>query len=176
MNGSDRGHGLSIGELDRIPWRRLARVCTDARVPAHLRKVAENRLSLRLERLALGEQVALARIAPRAVLPDLAGLGKALVFAAVLGNPRLTFKDLIQILRDRDLPPELLRLVGEHHRWGEPAPVRTLLVAHPATPVHTALKVLASLPREDVRRLLEEGSLPPVVAIQAGRLQGGKTE
>ncbi len=176
VKGSDRSRGFSIGELERLPWRMLARVCTDTMVQAHYRKVAERRLSQRIERLTLGEQVALARVAPKAVLADLARLREPAVIEALLGNPRTTSADIIELLGDRDLPPAVLRIVAEHHRWGGYVPVRVLLVSHFSTPVHTALKVLATLPKEDVRRLLEEGSLPPVVAIQAGRLQWRKTK
>lgn len=176
VTGSDHGRRYSIGELDGLPWRRLAQVCSNTTVPAHFRKVAERRLALRVERLALGEQIALARIAPRAVLADLVRLREGQVFEAVLGNPKTTFADLIDFLRDRELPPAALRHVGEHHHWGEPVEVRSMIVAHPSTPVHTALTVLATLPEKEVRRLLGEGPLPPVVAIQARRLHDGEEE
>lgn len=176
VTGSDHSGRFSIGELDRLPWRSLARVCTDTRIPAHIRKTAERRLSLRVERLALGEQVALARIAPRSALADLARLRESSVFEALLGNPRTTFADLADFLRDRELPPEVLRAIGEHHHWGEPVSVRELVVTHPSTPVHTALTVLATLPKPVLGRLLAEGTLPQVVAIHAGRLHGGATE
>ena len=176
VKGSDRSRALTIGEMDRLSWRELAQVCIDTMVQAHFRKLAERRLAQRLPGMALGEQVSLARVAPRAVLPDLTGLGEAAVFEAVLGNPRLTFPDLTGFLRNPDLPPDLLRLVGEHHHWGEPVSIRTILVAHPSTPVHTALTLLATLPEKDVRRLLADRSLPPVVSIQAERICGGKTE
>ncbi len=166
----------SIDRLDRLPWRKLAQVCTDTRVPAYERKLAEKRLALRVERLTLGEQVALARVAPRAVLGDLANLREPTVFGALLSNPRITGDDLMGILQDEDLPPEVLRLVAEHHRWGGLVPVRVVLVNHRCTPVHTALTVLADLPREEVRRLLDQGALPPLLEIQARRLQGDKTE
>lgn len=174
--GASGSRGTSIGELDRLPWRRLARFCADTRVPAHHRKVAEQRLALRIEGLALGAQIALARIAPRAVLADLARLREPAVFEAIMGNPRTTVADMTAFLQDPDQSPEILRSAAEHHRWGATIPLRILLVTHPATPVHTALTVLAALPEGEVSRLLADGSLPPVVAIQAGRRQDGKPE
>lgn len=174
--GSDHNSGFSIGELDQLPWRRLAEVCIDTRVEAHLRKRAEQRLALRVERLALGEQVALARVAPRSALAGMARLREPSVFDALLGNPRTTFADLTDFLQDRGLPPEALRAVGEHHHWGEPLAVRELIVTHPSTPVHTALTVLSTLPEKVVRRLLTESGLPTIVAMQARRLCDGGTE
>ena len=166
----------SIGNLDRLPWRTLARICSDTLVPAHHRKLAERRLTLKIEGMALGEQVALSRVAPHGALAGLARLRQPAVFLALLGNPWLTNDDITAFLQDPEQSPDLLRLVAENHRWGETVPIRTLLVCHRSTPVHTALTVLAALPEKVVRRLLDEGSLPPVVAIQAERLHVGKTE
>jgi hypothetical protein len=167
---------ISIDRLDRLPWRKLAQVCTDTRVPAHERKLAEKRLSLRVERLTLGERVALARVAPRAVLGDLARLRELAVFGALLSNPRTTGDDLMEILQDEELPPDVLRLIAEHHQWGGLVPIRVVLVTHRSTPVHTALTVLADLPRKQVRTLLDQGALPPILEIQARRMQESNTE
>ena len=174
--GAGGSRDYSIGELDRLPWRRLAQVSTDTLIPAHHRKVAEQRLALRIQGLALGEQIALARIAPGAVLADLARLREPAVFQALMGNPRTTVGDMTAFLQDPHQTPEILRSAAEHHRWGATIPLRILLVTHQASPVHAALTVLTTLPEAEVRRLLAEGSLPPVVAIQAARQHDGETE
>ena len=160
---------ISTDRLDRMPWRDLARLTTDARVPAHQRRQAEKRLALRLPALTLGEQVAVARIAPRGVLADLAGLHRAEVLDALLGNPRTTAEDLLEILQGGRCV-QFIHTFTRRNDWKGDTYLGDLLVPIVPGTKKGAWDTISRTSRVSVRIIGQRGASPfPAHPIRVGR-------
>jgi hypothetical protein len=165
---------LSLRLLSLLLWRDQLRVATDMRLQMPLRAAAESRLRERLPELELGEKISLARTAPAGLLAVLARDDSHRVIAAVLSNPRLLEADVAAIVRREKTPVEILRVVAASERWIFRPSIREGVLTHPRTPVHSALKVLAAMPIQEIRKLLAEKPLPPVVRFGAERILSGE--
>jgi hypothetical protein len=165
---------LSLRLLSLLLWRDQLRVATDLRLQMPLRAAAESRLRERLPELELGEKVSLARTAPAGLLSILAGDENHRVVTAVLSNPRLVEAEVVAVLRREKTPAEVLRVLAASERWISRPAIRDAVLSHRRTPVHSALKVLAAMHAPEIRRLLAEKSLPPVVRFGAKRILSGE--
>src|SRR5262249_33993838 len=109
-------------------WRDLARVADHQPLPAPLRRAAERLLSVRLQGMALGEKVTLARIASRGVIAALRQEDSPMVIRALLQNPRLTEEDALAIAGARSTPGPVLQALAEDNRFASRPAVRKALV------------------------------------------------
>jgi hypothetical protein len=165
---------LSLRLLSLLLWRDQLRVATDLRLHMPLRAAAESRLRERLPELELGERISLARGAPAGLLSVLASDENHRVIEALLSNPRLLEADVVTIVRRDKTPPEVLRVVAANERWITRPAIRSFVLCHRHTPVHSALKVLSRLSAHEIRKLLVEKPLPPVVRFGAERILSGE--
>ncbi len=155
--------------LHHLYWRELVETAGDVRVHPTVRVKAEGLLRVRMDELALGERVALARRASRGLVAALRDRSEAMVLDALLHNPRLVEADVVQIARRETTPGEVLGRIAAHAVWGGRLAVRKALVGNPATPVHAALRIVDRLARRDLVGLRRDPSTPGVVRIRAER-------
>jgi hypothetical protein len=165
---------LSLRLLSLLLWRDQLRVATDIRLQMPLRAAAESRLRERLPELELGEKISLARSAPPGLLSVLAGDENQRVIEALLTNPRLLDADVVAIVRREKTPAEVLRVVAANDRWTCRPAIRAHLLCHRNTPVHSALRVLSRLSPQEIRKILAEKPLRPVVRFGAERILSGE--
>jgi hypothetical protein len=104
----------------------------------------------------------------------LAGDESHRVIEALLSNPRLLEADVVTIVRREKTPAEVLRVVAANERWISRPAIRVRVLCHRHTPVHAALKVLSRLSAPEIRKLLVEKPLPPVVRSGAERILSGE--
>jgi hypothetical protein len=161
---------LALRLLSLLRWRDQLRVATEVRLHMPLRAAAESRLRERLPELESGEKISLARSAPPGLASVLAADDSHRVIEALLTNPRLLEADVVAIVRRERASAEVLRVVAASERWIARPAVRTGLLRHPRTPVHSALKLLRGLAREEIRALVAKGELPRVVRLVAERM------
>lgn len=161
---------LALRVLSLLYWKELLRVSCNYRLPMPLRTAAENRLADRLPQLELGEKISLARTAPRRIVLLLCKEANARVLEALLANPRLRESEVIGLAENQKALPEVLRVVAQAERWVTRRSIKLAIVKNPQTPVHSALKLLATLPRQTLVQLLERSELPPPVSITAERI------
>ncbi|MEL7059004.1 MAG: hypothetical protein AAGN46_03140 [Acidobacteriota bacterium] len=134
-------------------WRELMEIALDARVRAAVRRVAEKYLLQRLERLTVGERVALARRGPSSIVARLVADPSARVVRAAFGNPRLTEEGLLRAFSLRSTP-RWLELVAADERFGPRYDVQVALSRHPMTPARVLLAALPRLRREDLEAVV----------------------
>lgn len=161
---------LALRVLSLLYWKELLRVSGNYRLPMRLRTAAENLLADRLPQLELGEKISLARTAPRRVVLLLSKEANARVLEALLANPRLRESEVIGLAENQKTPPDVLRVVAEADRWITRRPIKLAIVKNSQTPVHSALKLLATLPRRTLVQLLERHELPALISIKAERI------
>jgi hypothetical protein len=160
---------VSLHLVNFLYWRDLARVSDNFRLPAPLRRSAENLLKERLPELSLGERMALARIAGRALIAALRNEPNEMVIGALLGNPRLTEEDLL-LLCNTSTSAKVLTLVGQSERWRARPPVRLALARNRHTPLALSVSLLPGLSDADLRDLSQHQVLPQALRGAASRL------
>lgn len=146
--------------LSSLPWTSLLAVAQAPRTPPLVRRQAERKLILQVHSMALGEKVAMARRAHRALFPALVREGDPMILSALLDNPRLVENDIVVLVNTREPPPELLGEIVRHHRWGLCFGVRRAVVECPTSPLPLALSVLVQLPPVEHQRIAAKERLP----------------
>jgi hypothetical protein len=151
--------GRALDLLGTLPWTSLLSLSQSPRTPPVVRRQAERKLLSQIVSMALGEKIALARRAHRAIFQVLIGTGDAQVLSAMLNNPRLVENDILVILNTAEPPPEFFGELANHRKWGQYYRIRRALVVCPHTPLPIALSVLVQLPVAELRRVLERPDL-----------------
>ena len=160
---------VSRNLLSHLYWRDLAEVSWDVQAHPVVRRQSETLLRGRLEELALGERITLARRATRGLIDGLLESTDGRVLQSLLSNERLVEPDAVRIASHGPTPASLLDHLARHPRWGVRREVRLALLHNPRTPVRTALYLIARLPVRDLQRLAEDGKVPRIVRIGADR-------
>jgi hypothetical protein len=162
--------GVALNLLATLPWLSLLHVGQNPRTPPVIRRHAEKKLVERVHTLALGEKVALARLAHRPLFRALIQSGDEPVSVALLDNPRLVENDILVMLNSDRLADSVVLLVSRHRRWGSYYGVRRALAAHRRTPLPIALGLLVQLKRVDLAGLAGDPRVEPRIREAAGDL------
>ena len=160
----------AINLLGSLSWSSLVAVAQTPRTPPLVRRQAERKLIYQIPTMTLGEKIAMARRAHRALFPGLIAEGDEKILTALLDNPRLVENDLVVLISTRQPPVEFIATVARHFRWGRSLGVRRAIVACPESPLPLALSVLVQLPRSDQRRMAEGRNVPVRVQSAAEAL------
>jgi hypothetical protein len=161
---------LALRLLTTLYWRDLASVASSLWLAATVRLRAEELLKEQLPDLRLGDRVALARLATRAVLVLLVQDCEPKVVDAALQNPRLRQADLATAVEKDGVSVSLLNAVASSRRWREHYALRLALVLQPRTPLALGIAQLSSLQPADLRHVLTKKDLAPLVRLIAQRL------
>jgi hypothetical protein len=162
--------GRALDLLSTLPWTSLLSLSQSPRTPPVVRRQAERKLLGLLASMALGEKIALARRAHRAIFKVLISTGDGQVLSALLNNPRLVENDILVILNTSEPPAEFFAELASHQKWGPYIRVRRALVGCTHTPLPIALSVLVQLSVTELRRILEHPDLPEAVREAAQSL------
>ena len=158
------------GLLPGLYWRDLAEISREIRVHPLVRRSADAYLIKRLPRLAVGERIAVARMAGRAVLAQLLQDPNPRVVQAMLDNPRLLAETLLPMVASEETLPRQLQLVAENERWSRRYDVRAALSLNPRTLFRTAFEILPTLRRDDLEAVAAAERLSSVVRRRARAL------
>jgi hypothetical protein len=156
--------------LGSLTWAGLIAVAQTPKTPALVRRQAERKLIFRVPSMSLGEKIALARRAHRALFPALITGCDDQILTALLDNPRLVENDLEVLINTGNPPVEFIFVVARHHRWGKSYGVRKAIVESSITPLPLALSVLVQLPKSDQKRIAERKHISDRVRSAAAAL------
>jgi hypothetical protein len=92
----------------------------------------------------------------------------------VLKNPQLSAEDVLEICKNAQTSPALLKLIGERKDWVQRGPIAVGLVRNPKTPPTVALQALAYVPMDALRIMAKGGGVLPHVAQAARKKVLGK--
>ncbi len=162
--------GLAMNLVQFLWWRDLARVADHPALAPPLRRTAERLLLIRLQDLALGEKVALARIATRGVISMLRRQNEPMVIRALLHNPRLIEEDALAIAVRKGTPPAILQALAEDARLSLRPALQRALVQNPGTPTATALRLMQGLSTRALKELAQVPQVPTLVKVAALRM------
>jgi hypothetical protein len=147
--------GRALDLLATLPWTSLLSLSQSPRTPPVVRRQAERKLLAQLASMALGEKIALARRAHRALFPALISAADGQVLCALLNNAHLVENDILVILNTSEPPLEFFSELASHRKWGPYIRIRRTLVVCRHTPLPLALSVLVQLSVVELRRVLE---------------------
>lgn len=146
-------------------WYDLAQVALNPRVDPRIRQMAERLVIQKLEEMAVGEKMALAKIASRNLIVHLRNVRspEASVLLNLLQNPRLIEEDLLALLRNPQVPVEFIRALAGVPQWCNRPAVRMAILRHPHTPVHVVARIIPQLTPSEVEQLLQDRAPRPIV-------------
>ena len=153
-----------------LRWRDLVRVVDRAVLAAPLRRTAERLVAFRLQELALGERIALARIASRGVINLLRRDESPMVIKALLQNPRLVEEDALAIANHVSTEAQVLRVLADDVRWAPRPSVQKAVARNPETPSQVALRIVRRLGSSDLKEMTRAPRVPALVRLAAQRL------
>jgi hypothetical protein len=151
--------GRALDLLGTLPWTSLLSLSQAPRTPPVIRRQAERKVLGLFASMALGEKIALARRAHRAIFRALITDGHRQILSALLDNPRLVENDVLVMLNTAEPPPEFFGVLAGHRKWGTYIRIRRALVECQWTPLPVALSVLVQLSNLDLRRVVERPDL-----------------
>lgn len=128
-----------------------------------VRKVAEEALIRRLEKISLGEKLTLARRASGNIAAELLLDADPRVIQVVLENSRLTETAVVRALLHQRAAYNLVVAVCRHAKWSVRQEVRMALLRNANTPLAQALEFARSLPTSLVEEILRSSDLPQAV-------------
>jgi hypothetical protein len=161
---------IALRLLPFLWWRDLVRVADHNALAPPLRRAAEFLLSIRLQEMALGERVTLARIASRGVIAVLRRQEHPMVIRALLRNPRLVEEDALAIASAATTPPPVLQALAEEGRFSTRPAVQKAIVQNRETPPSTALRIVQGLSTKILRELARAPHVSQLVKVAALRL------
>jgi hypothetical protein len=140
-----------------------------------VRRMVEDLLVSRLETLAAGERLTLARRGSGRVAAALLLDAETRVMQAALVNPYVTEAAIVKALANDDAPAALVEAVCRHEKWSRQRDVRLALLRKEATPLARAITFAESLPTNALRDVLHYSQLPAAVkAYLLGQLERRK--
>ena len=161
---------IAMNLVQFLWWRDLARVADLAALSPPLRRAAERLLSIRVQEMALGERVSLARIATRGVISVLRKQEDPMVIRALLHNPRLLEEDALAIAVSTGTPGSVLQALAEDARFSSRPAMQKALVQNRETPPSTALRIVQSLSTPVLKELTRAPHVGQLVKVAALRL------
>lgn len=157
-------YAISSQVIYELFWYDLAQVALNPRVDPRIRQMAERLVIQKLEEMAVGEKMALAKIASRNLIIHIRNTRReAGVLLNLLRNPRLVEEDLLALLQAPQLPVEFIRALAALPHWCNRPAVRMALLRHPHTPVHVAAQLIPRLHPSEVLQLLQDSTPRPIV-------------
>jgi len=138
----------------------LMQVALTPLVPADIKRAANDVLITRVETIAVGQRLTLARRASGQVAGMLLLDTEARVIHAALENSRLTESMLIKALMRSAAPAALVAAASHHAKWSLRREIRIALLRNEKTPLARALEFARSLPPALVREILHGSRLP----------------
>ncbi len=161
--------------LPTLPWVSLLQLAQTPRTPPVVQRQAEKKILDRLERMALGEKIALARRAHRPLFKPLLETADERVLTALLDNPRLVENDVVLMVNTTRPGLAFFQVLARHSRWGQVYGVRRAIAECERAPLPVALSAMVSLGVGDLRRIAGRPDLPEPVRHAALALARRKT-
>lgn len=129
-------------------------------VLAEIKRLAEDFIINRLDQLALGQRITLARRASARVAAALLALGDEPVIPVALDNPFLTEAALLRLLHRQEASAAVVEQLAHHPKWSLRYDIRLALVRHPLTPLPRVLAFLPELTPQDLRLIASDHAMP----------------
>lgn len=134
----------------------------------------QENLIQKLQRLKVSEKIRLAMTGDKEARVLLIRDSNRMVQIAIINNPRITEGEVTSIAYSRNVDEEVLRRIANNREWIKLYQVRSALAKNPKTPLAISIKMVQTLPPNDLKELSRSKSVPAAVANAARRLMAQK--
>jgi hypothetical protein len=139
----------------------LMQIAVTPGIAADLKVAVEEALITRMESIATGERITLAKRGSTRVAATLLLDPEERVMLAALENPYLTESWIAKALLSADAPPALVNAVCHHPKWSLRRDVQVALLRNHKTPLAAAIAISDKLPNNVLRDVLHNSRLEP---------------
>jgi hypothetical protein len=147
---------VSIPLLRRIFTFDLVQVTLTPAIAADLKRASEEQILLRLETLAAGEKITLAKRASGRVAAALLQDSDLRIVEPALDNAQLTEPLVVQALMKPRVPAILFELASSHRNWCQRREIQIALLRNDKTPLETAQKIAQKFSGGFLREIVPE--------------------
>lgn len=160
--GEEKSKLIYLASLE-LGLHKVSRFFTD--LPPHKKGLGgyNTEEDAKMELITLGERRAISKGWIKDKLDRLLSDPDPIVIANILSNPRITEKEIVKIASKRPNFPTIMKLISTHKRWGTRYAVKKALVQNPYTPPRISLGLLEFLFSQDLKEVIQDGSLHPQV-------------
>lgn len=123
----------------------------------------------RIMRLKVSEKIRMAMMGDKDARVVLIRDSNRMVQLAIISNPRITEGEVTSIAYSRNVDEEVLRRIANNREWTKLYQVRAALVKNPKTPLSISMKMVQTLPLQDLKEISRSKSVPAAVANAAKR-------
>ncbi len=92
------------------------------------------------------------------------------VNTAVLKNPRISEGEVVTVAKNRSSNEELIRIILLNRDWVKLYDMKKALVAHPRTPLQTAVRFMTFLSEKDIKELAKSREVGQAIVNNARRM------
>ncbi len=163
VNHSNTPLGDAMNMTKFLFWRELNLTLQNFRLRSEIRHVAESVLLKRLPAMAVGERVALARVAAGQILKMLRTQKEPRIIQALLTNQRLVEDDVLFLVNRQSTPAPALEAVARDFKWSSRREVRSALLRNPKAPLAVVVGFISSLTSVEALALLKDPKVPQAV-------------
>jgi len=133
-------------------------------------------LLMKLQKLSVGEKVALALRGGRDVRSILSKDTNKEVAISVVKNPKVTPTEAELIAHSRNVPEDALRIISKNREWMKSYGVILALVGNPKTPSGISSTLVSHLKTKDLVTLEKNKNVPDAVRLNARRALQGRQQ
>ncbi|MDA8087938.1 MAG: hypothetical protein M0Z75_14715, partial [Nitrospiraceae bacterium] len=162
------GEELSAGELE------ILRDEAEERDEGPASK--EERLSLKIGKLTVGEKIRVSLRAGKEVRGLLMKDSNKQVVLGVIANPKITVSEVEMAARMRSIPEEALRQISRNREWVKNYDVVHNLVVNPKTPAGVAVGLLPRMRAKDLAFIQKNKEIPDAVRTAAKKLTAARNK
>jgi hypothetical protein len=129
-------------------------------LPVNVRVRIEGEIGERIQAMALGIKIALAKRASSNVLMKLIEEGLREVVAVCLDSPYMTEGDIYKIISMKKISLHIIRMIAEHPKWSARYQVRWALIINKHAPLVAVVKFLKDMKTTDLKELYAAPDVP----------------
>lgn len=118
---------------------------------------------IRMEHLTLGERRALSKSQLKKNLDMLLSDPDPVVIGNLLGNPRITEREVLKIASKRPNSGRVLKLVALHPKWSKRYAVAKAVSLNPYTPPRVSIALIEKMLTQDLSAISDDGTIHPEV-------------
>jgi len=135
---------------------------------------SQSHLAQKLKHLTLGEKKAYARKRDFGHIEFLLHDTDPTVISNLLKNPKLTEGDVIKIAANKNATGKILEEIFRSNKWISLYRIKKALVFNENTPVDISMNLCSFLLKQDLKRIVKDKKLDPVIVNRADGILKGK--
>lgn len=126
--------------------------------------------------LSVSERIRMALVGSKTQRAILIKDQNRMVMHSVVESPKLTTDEVILFVKNKSIPGELISKIAVNREWTKNYPIVLGLVQNPKTPVKSALGFIKKLHMRDLRSVLKDKNVSPVIRNLAVNFYQQKTK